>query len=209
MMKNTLLLFLALLIFINSNGQQSKTDSLMPFTTSLKLNLNGFRIGVEQKITRTSTVQLEIGRFRKETLILSPQIRIYKRVFRVLGFIGAGYLYKKDGYNAADSVHVIGSGPDYLKSFRITKYVHAFTLNSGFFFDAHVFKRTLFFEFNFAAGIRYKKSNLYGLEPNEEIDFVGTDAYILRPQHEQNTKGKFVLYPEINGFVRLIIPLIK
>jgi len=193
------------------------TDSLRPnwedlqtlqHSTSLKINLNGLRVGVEQRISKNTSIQLEFGHIRRHQIIINPQFRYYKPLFKKsLAFVGLGYLYKHDEYSFSDSFKVIGSSTHDYKEMYISKYIHALTLNSGYLWQERIFKHEFLFEFNFAVGIRYKKSNRYGLNTNEEM--VWGEAYILRPQHEQDTEGRFILYPEVNIIVRLIIPLIK
>lgn len=213
-------LYIAVLILIfsciKSNAQS--TDSLqpswqsmqtiMPYRTSLKININGLRLGLEQRLSKHTSFQLEIGHLRKKQIILNPQFRWYKPLFKkTLAFIGIGYLYKHDEYTFSDSFSITGSSQHGYKQMSISKYIHAFTLHSGYFWQERIFKHDFLFEFNFAAGIRYKKSNRYGLNENEKM--VWGEAYILRPQYEQDTEGKFILYPEITLTLRLIIPLRK
>jgi len=193
------------------------TDSLRPKwedmqtlqqSTSLKINLNGLRVGVEQRISKNTSIQLEFGHIRRHQIIINPQFRYYKLLFKKsLAFVGLGYLYKHDEYSFSDSFRVIGSSIHDYKKMYISKYIHALTLNSGYLWQERIFKHEFLFEFNFAVGIRYKKSNRYGLNANEEM--VWGEAYILRPQWEQDTEGRFILYPEVNLIVRLIIPLKK
>lgn len=181
---------------------------LHPNKTTLKVNINGLRVALEQRLFKNVTVQLEAGHLRRHQLIVNPQLRYYQPIANnQLGFIGLSYLYKHDEYNFSDSFTVTGSNIHDYKQMSISKYIHAFTVGAGYLWYDNIFKHRVLFEFNFAAGIRYKKSNRYGLNKNEEM--VWGEAYILRPQHEQDTEGRFVIYPEITLAWRVLIPLVR
>jgi hypothetical protein len=50
-----------------------------------------------------------------------------------------------------------------------------------------------------------KRTIHYGLLPDEEIH--NDDSFILRQQQEQDTHGRFAIYPELNLICLLVLPL--
>ena len=202
---------LALLVALSSQSQKKTTDEQVPFRTALKINLNGLRVGVEQKIFKKTTAQLEIGGLSPNYTLINPQLRYYTKVFKTdFVYIGLGYLYKHQRTTYNDSVGIVAAdgsftNQKYRKDFMINKYIHAFTFNTGFYIDKTIFKQHIILEFNLGLGARYKKSARIGLADNEDIDF--TEAYIIKPLKYMNTEGKFKIYPELNLQLSLVIPL--
>ena len=200
-----------ILFVLSSPAQKKATDDLVPFRTALKINLNGLRAGVEQRIFKKTTAQLEIGGLSPNYTVINPQIRYYTKVFKTdFVYIGLGYLYKHQRSTYNDSVGVVATDGSfthqkYRKDFMINKYIHAFTFNTGFFVDKTLFKQHFILEFNMGLGVRYKKSGRIGLNDNEDIDF--TEAYFIKPLKYMNTDGRFKIYPEINLQLSLVVPI--
>jgi hypothetical protein len=188
-------------------AQDKQPDSMRLYTTALKLNLNGARLGIEQKIFRRMTVQLEGWYTGRHILKVNPQLRYYPKRFRqYLGYVALGYYYKHQECDFKDSVRM-GADPYYAKRFSVTKDIHAFTLNAGFMMDEKVLKHTIRLEWNLGLGVRFKRSFRYGILPEEEIDY--REAMFIRPQAYQDTKGNFVAYPEINLSLSIALPVRK
>ena len=208
-MKQTIC-FLILISFLNSFSQESVEDKY-PFKTALKLNLNGFKIGAEQRIYKNFTGQFEVGFLGGISTVLKPQIRYYKKIFNdQSAYIGLAYLYKhqKNTYN--DSIYSYNNNGQlikYTKDFTINKYIHAITLNGGYYYNTYLFKQKFIFEVNFGLGVRFKKSSRYGLLPNENIDL--SEALFIRPTRYLETDGAFKIYPELNLNLSLVIPIVK
>lgn len=182
--------------------------------TNLKINLNGFKIGIEQRLYKNITGQFEVGiPIEGRATILKPQLRIYRKVFKEnFTYLGIAYLYKHQEKTYNDTLRQLDSeghftGPAYTKDFFISKYIHAFTLNTGFISEDTYFKQRVIFEFNIGVGVRYKRSNRYGIDPNEDFDLQ--EAFIIRPANYQDTNGAFKIYPELNITASIIIPLFK
>ncbi len=194
--------------FIPAFSQAVRHDSLKIYSTAIKINLSGARIGIEKKLFNRTTLQIE-GLYLGSTLVkVNPQIRYYPKFFkRNLSYFGIGYYYKHKENNYSDSVRITGTDPYYVKHFSISRYIHALTLNYGVLFDEKVLKKTVHLELNAGVGIRYKKSERYGILPNEEIDL--REAYIMRPQAYQDTQGRFVTYLELNLMFTVVLPIIK
>ena len=207
-MKKPLLLFCFLIVTGQTFSQNAGTDSVKLFATSLKININGARIGVEQKIFNRTTLQSEGIYFGKNLLKVNPQIRYYLKFCKDgLYYFGIGYYYKHQENDYTDSVRIVGTFPYYSKKFHLSKYIDALTLNGGYLYEDKIFKQTVRFEFNVGLGIRFKKSSRTGLLPNEEIDF--REAFIMRPLLYEDTQGKFALYPELNLMFSVVLPLKK
>jgi hypothetical protein len=207
-MTRLLLLPSFITLSLSSLAQTTRTDSLVPYATALKINFNGLRVGVEQKITRRTTIQLEGMFLGPSYLTVNPQLRIYPRFFkRRLTYFGLGYFYKHQEYTMSDSVRLQGTFNSYEKSFQISKYIHAVTLNYGVIDDERIFGLRTHLEFNIGLGSRFKKSNRYGLLADEDIH--NDDSFILRQQQEQDTHGRFAIYPELNLMCSLVLPLRK
>lgn len=211
-MKNILLVLL--LIKLNTFAQDSNKEKIIPITTSLKVNLNGLRIGVEQKVFKNYTAQLEIGKaLEGKSITVKPQIRWYRKVYNEnFTYFGLAYFYKHQKTNYNDTLRQLDNdrnftGTRYTKDFSINKYIHAITLNTGFIHQEKIFNQSFLFEWNIGIGIRYKKSRRYGLTENEDFDLQ--EAFIIRPQKYQETNGAFKIYPELNLNFSIIIPLIK
>jgi len=197
-----------LVLATKAYSQRDPINNRDIYSTSLKINFSGLRIGIEQKILPRTTIQLEGLYLGGSYAKINPQIRYYPKFFkRRLSYFGIGYFYKHQEYNVTDSVRITGTVPYHSKKFYISKYIHAITLNYGYLYDDKIFKHIVHFEFNLGLGIRSKKSNRYGILPNEEIDY--REAFIMRPQYEQDTKGKFAKYPELNLMLTLVLPLKK
>jgi hypothetical protein len=136
-MTKTLLLILFLIFSVKTFSQTSSSDSLRPYAAALKININGRRVGVEQKIFKRITIQLEglLNHFFYLTsyLTVNPQLRYYPKLFkRQLSYFGIGYFCIHQSYSMSDSVRLNGTTTGYLKTFDISKYIHAITLNYGF-----------------------------------------------------------------------------
>ena len=214
-MKYRILFLLLLLIKINGLAQEKRNlGDIIPAKTTLKLNLNGFKMGIEQRIYKNITGQFEIGKnIDGKSITFKPQIRIYRKIFhKNYSYLGLAYFYKHQVTIYNDTVRQLGDngnfiGYRYPKDFSVSKFVHAITMNTGFFSEANILKQRFIFEFNVGIGIRYKKSSRNGLLSNEEIDLQ--DAFIIRPQNYENTNGAFKIYPELNLNLSLIVPLLK
>ena len=214
-MKKGLFIFLLISLTYKCYSQEIKLEDLIPVKTALKINLNGFKIGVEQKIYKKLTGQFEIGMLpsKGKSITLKPQLRVYRKIFnKNYSYLGLAYLYKQQKVNYNDSVSQVNDeghfiGTPYKKDFTVTKYIQAITLNTGFLSEERIFKQRFIFEFNIGVGIRYKKSRRYGLLSNEEV-FLPVDAQIRQSLY-YDTEGKFKIYPELNLNLSLIIPLKK
>jgi len=207
-MSKLLLLLGFLPVSLPTIAQTVRADSVIPYTTALKINFNGLRVGLEQKIGKRTTIQLEGFYLATSYLTINPQLRYYPRFFkRRLTYFGLGYFYKHQEYDMSDSVRLNGTFNNYEKSFQISKYIHAVTLNYGCICDESIFGLRTHLEFNIGLGTRFKKSNRYGLLPDEEIH--NDDSFILRQQQEQDTHGRFAIYPELNLMCSLLLPLKK
>ena len=213
-MKNTCLILIVVFLQFNCSAQETKLENLIPITTALKVNFNGFKIGIEQKIYKNVTAQFEIGKFIEgKSITFKPQIRVYRKVFKKdFTYLGLAYFYKHQETAYNDTLRQLDSdgnftGPRYTKDFTVSKYIHAITLNTGFISDATLLKTRFIFEFNIGVGIRYKKSSRYGISENEDFDLQ--EAMFIRPQNYQETNGAFKMYPELNATLSLVIPLIK
>lgn len=207
-MKQSVLLIFFLIVASQTFSQIRETDSLKIYSTTLKINLTGLRVGIEQKILKRATFQLEGLFINKNWIKINPQIRYYPSFFKHrLSYIGLGFYYKHQENNFTDSVKIIGSNSYYLKDFQVCKYIQALTLNYGFYYDEKFLNLNVHYEFSLGLGIRFKKSNRYGLLPNEEIDY--REAFIMRPQAYQDTKGNLAVYPEINLMYKIVLPLRK
>lgn len=207
-MKKTLLLLALVLPATKTFSQNGRRDSLNLFTTAFKINVNGFRAGIEQKVFKRLTLQLEGLYLGRHLVKINPQLRYYPKLFREqLAYFAIGYYYKHQENDFIDSVRIVGTSPYYTKEFHVSKYIHTLTFNYGFMYEEKICKRFIRFEFNLGLGIRFKKSNRYGLLANEEIDF--REAFVMRPQAYQDTKGKFALYPELNATWTIVLPIQK
>jgi Protein of unknown function (DUF3575) len=205
-MRKLLLLLGFLPVSLPTIGQTVRADSVIPYTTTLKINFNGLRVGLEQKIGNRTTIQLEGLYLGPSYLTINPQLRYYPRFFkRRLTYFGLGYFYKHQEYDMSDSVRLNGTFISYEKSFQISKYIHAVTINYGCISEESIFGLKTHLEFNIGLGTRFKKSNRYGLLPDEEIH--NDDSFILRQQQEQDTHGRFAIYPELNLVCSLLLPL--
>ncbi|MEC4049099.1 hypothetical protein OX284_006635 [Flavobacterium sp. SUN046] len=202
-----------ILTISNVQAQKKATDDSVPFKTAFKINLNGLRIGVEQRIFKKTTIQLELGGLSPNYTLINPQLRYYTKISKTdFVYVGLGYLYKHQRTIYNDSVGIVApdgsfTNQKYNKDFLINKYIHAFTLNTGFFVDKTIFKQHIILEFNMGLGVRYKKSGRLGLNANEDIDF--TEAYFIKPLKYMDTEGRFKIYPEINLQLSLVIPILK
>lgn len=205
-----------LLLAISAIGfaQKKPLNEFVPMQTNVKINLNGLKIGVEQKLYKNITGQFEVGiPIEGKGILLKPQLRIYRKIFKEnFSYIGIAYLYKHQKTNYNDTLRQLDSegnytGTRYTKDFTISKYIHAITLNTGFISEETFFKQRFIFELNIGAGIRYKKSNRYGIEANEDFDLQ--EAFIIRPANYQDTHGKFKIYPELNVTLSIVIPILK
>lgn len=186
---------------------QKSIEEELPFTTALKINVNGLKLGIEQKIFKKTTIQFEAGYLGRSSITMTAQIRKYFLIHNTPFYLGLGYFYKNGHYNARDSVKMVDSAGHYMKDFSVGKYIHAITIVGGYFFERRIFKHRIRYELGFGAGVRFKKSTRYGLLPNETVD--NDDHYIIRPQQLEDTKGKFKLYPELNIVFRVLLPLKK
>ncbi len=208
-MKKTLFFFL--LLSSLKLFSQEIVDDKYPFKTAIKLNLNGFKIGVEQRIYKNITGQFEVGFLGGKSTVLKPQIRYYKKLFNEqTAFIGLAYLYKHQEQSFNDSVYRFGNDGKiikYTKDFVINKYIHAITIDGGYYYNTYFLKQKFIFEVSFGLGIRFKKSSRYGLLPGEDIDL--SEAFIIRPTRYLETNGAFKIYPELNLNLSLVIPLVK
>jgi len=159
-MKKTLY-FLLLLACFNAIAQDT-VGNLYPFRTAVKLNLNGLKVGIEQRIHKNLTAQFEIGYIGTKATILKPQIRWYKKLFNdQSAYIGLAYLYKHQETTYNDSIFSKNNNGEtikYTKDFSINKYIHAITINGGYYYYTTLFKQKCLFEVNFGLGIRYKKA---------------------------------------------------
>jgi hypothetical protein len=212
MKKRTYLVLL--FVSINSFSQKAKLEDLIPMQTNLKINLNGLKIGIEQKLYKNITGQFEVGiPIEGKAIILKPQIRMYRKLFNEnFTYFGIAYLYKHQEKTYNDTLRQLDAeghfvGPRYTKDFFISKYIHALTLNTGFISEETYFKQRIIFDFNIGVGIRYKRSNRYGIDSNEDLDLQ--EAYIIRPANYIDTHGAFKIYPELNLTFSIIIPLVK
>ncbi|MES2544988.1 MAG: hypothetical protein V4548_08895 [Bacteroidota bacterium] len=207
------IILIVFLFLISSNVFcQTEYDSLAPYKTALKLNLNGFKIGVEQKFYKNITGQFEIGTLGGKSITFKPQVRIYKKIFKGnFAYVGLAYFYKHQLSKYNDTVQKFESdgtySDKYTKDFKVNRYIHAITINSGYYFVEKIFKQKIILELNIGVGVRYKKSSRYGLLPNEVLDL--TEAFIIRPAKYLETNGEFRAYPELNLNLSLIIPLKK
>lgn len=201
-------LFLFILFFNSAQVFSQRGANNVLNSTSLKININGFRIGLEQKIFDRTTLQIEGLYLGKNLIKLNPMIKYYPSKFKKrLIYFGIGYYYKQQRNKFTDSVRISGTILYYSKKFEVSKYINALTLNYGFLFKKEIFKKPINFEFNLGLGFRLKKSNRNGLLNNEEINLK--DAFILRPQAYQDTEGKFKTYPELNASITISLPLKK
>jgi hypothetical protein len=207
--KKLVLFFLFSIGFSFASFSQSfEINDSLPYNTILRVNINGGKIGIEKRVYKNYTGALSIGYYGGKLITINPQIRYYTPFFKnAFSYIGIGYLYKHNEYNNNDTVKIVGTNPRYTKDFQISKYIHAFTLNAGWFWQEYIFKKAIIFEFNIGAGVRFKKSNRYGLADNEALSMQ--EAFVIRPQHYEDTKGLFKLYPEINACFSILIPLKK
>jgi hypothetical protein len=212
-MKNICLILILVFLQFNCFAQETKLENLIPVTTALKVNFNGLKIGIEQKMYKNITAQFEIGKFIEgKSITFKPQIRVYRKVFKKdFTYLGLAYFYKHQETAYNDTLRQLDNngnftGSRYTKDFTVSKYIHAITLNTGFISDATLFKTRFIFEFNIGVGIRYKKSSRYGISENEDFDLQ--EAMFIRPQNYQETNGAFKMYPELNATVSLVIPLI-
>jgi hypothetical protein len=206
--KKIVIAFFCFSFFQSAFSQDLTVNNDVPFNTVLRININGFKIGIEQRVYKNFTGALSVGTYGGKVITVNPQLRYYTTFLkRRLVYIGLGYLYKHDEYDNNDTFRVIGTSPRYTKDFYISKYVHAFTINAGWFWEEFFFKHPVIFETNIGLGVRFKKSNRYGINDNEELSLK--EAFITRPQHYEDTRGAFKLYPEPNINVSLIIPLKK
>lgn len=213
-MKIAKILLLIIIFDLNCFSQEKPIYVLIPLKTAVKINFNGFKIGIEQRIYKNITAQFEIGKFPEgKSITYKPQLRIYRRIFKQnFSYIGLAYFYKHQETKYNDTIRLINNngqftGPRYTKDFIVNKYIHAITLNTGFISEERIFKQRFIFEFNIGVGLRYKKSSRYGLEQNEDLDLQ--EAVFIRPQNYQETNGAFKIYPELNLNLSLVIPLIK
>ncbi len=205
-----------LLLVVSSIGftQKKPLNELIPMQTNIKINLNGLKIGVEQKLYKNTTGQFELGiPIEGKGILLKPQFRIYRKIFKEnFSYLGIAYLYKHQKASYNDTLRQLDSegnftGTRYTKDFSVSKYIHAITLNTGFISEETYFNQRFIFEWNIGVGVRYKKSNRYGLEANEDFDLQ--EAFIIRPSNYQDTDGKFKIYPELNITFSIIIPILK
>lgn len=206
------ILFCVLLIAcFNAVAQEAIKEDHFPFKTALKINLNGLKVGLEQRLYKNLTAQFEVGYIGTKATILKPQIRFYKKLFNdQSAYIGLAYLYKHQETTYNDSIiskNNNGEYSKYTKDFTVNKYIHAITINGGYYYNTYIFKQKCLFEVNFGLGIRYKKSSRYGLLPNEEIDL--SEAMFIRPARYLETNGAFKIYPELNINLSLVIPIWK
>jgi hypothetical protein len=204
------LFFLLLLSYLNTAAQEAITDKY-PFKTAVKLNLNGLKIGLEQRLYKNLTAQFEVGYIGTKATILKPQIRLYKKLFNdQSAYIGLAYLYKHQETTYNDSIISKNNNGEYIKytkDFTVNKYIHAITINGGYYYNTYIFKQKCLFEVNFGLGLRYKKSSRYGLLLNEDIDL--SEAMFIRPARYLETNGAFKIYPELNYNFSLVIPIWK
>ena len=204
-----------ILILIHFNCLAQEAKNVLPVKTALKINLNGLKIGIEQKLFKNVTGQFEIGKVLEgKSITVKPQLRLYRKLFRKnYSYLGLAYFYKHQETNYNDTIRQLDGNGNFIigtrqpKDFTVNKYIHAITLNTGFIYDEKIFKQQFIFEFNIGLGIRFKKSSRYGLSENEELDLQ--DAFIIRPQNYQDTNGAFIMYPELNLNLSLVIPLIN
>lgn len=214
-MRKVILILIVISIKFNCYAQDVNHKVIFPVKTVLKLNLNGFKIGIEQKIYKNLTGQFEIGKvIEGKSITFKPQLRIYRKLFnRNYSYLGLAYFYKHQETSYNDTIRELDSNGNFIigtrhtKDFTVNKYIHAITVNTGFIYEEKIFRKLFIFEFNIGLGIRYKKSSRYGLSKNEELDLQ--DAEIIRPQNYQDTNGAFKMYPELNLNLSLVIPLIK
>lgn len=207
-MKKRILLLLFLCLPVCSFSQ---TDTLLPFNTAVKLNINGLKLGIEHRIYKNISLQFEVGPIPgAQGFTYKPQVRVYYKVNRTFTYLGLAYFYKHQANNYNDTIRRVNTdghyiGNFYRKDFRISKYIHAITLNTGAYWWENVFGIRILLEANLGLGIRYKKSNRYGLDPDEAFDLQ--EATFIRPAHYQDTRGRFMALPELNATLSLAIPI--